>query len=119
MGYGKSLCYEVLPWLLERKHGLQYGVGLVLVVPPLVSLMISQAQSLRRRGVKAAILSTAASKVEKSLLATEEDLLTCKLLFGAPEAIVCSSWREELQRAEIGGRIVAAAIDEAHCVSKW
>ena len=86
-GYGKSLCYELLPFLLEcPRDGCD---SLVLVVSPLVSLMVSQVQSLRRRNVKASILS---NNVEKSLLATELDLTTCSFLFGAPEAIVCSSW---------------------------
>ena len=53
----------------------------------------------------ASILSR--SRVNKPLLATE-DLATCRFLFGAPEAIVCSCWTKEIQRAEIGGRIVAA-----------
>ena len=113
-GFGKSLCYELLPFLLEcSRDGCD---SLVLVVSPLVSLMVSQVQSLRRRRVKACILS---HKVEKALLATEEDLITCRFLFGAPEAIMCSSWTKELQRTEIGGRIVAVTVDEAHCVSKW
>lgn len=51
--------------------------------------------------MKAAILSTAASKVKKSLLATEEDLLTCLVLQRALCAVVGErNYRE--QRLEVG-----------------
>ena len=66
-----------------------------------------------------AILSTAAGKVDKTLTATEEDLKTCRLLFTSPEAILCSAWRESVQSKDVTERVVAVAIDEAHCVSKW
>jgi len=46
----------------------------VLVVSPLVSLMIDQVESLRKRGVSAAILS-GNEGVERSLLAQGKDLL--------------------------------------------
>lgn len=69
--------------------------------------------------MKVAILPNAVSKVDKSLLAMDKDLATCRFLFGASEAVLCSRQRAELHGAEIGGRIVAVDIDEAHCVSKW
>lgn len=112
-----NLCATVLPFVYDRK--LAREDSLVVVVSPLVSLMVDQTESLRKRGVRAAILSSAASKVDRTLLATAEDLIASKFLFCAPEAIVCSSWRKELQRPEVSARIVAVAIDEAHCVSKW
>ena len=54
-----------------------------------------------------------------TLTATEEDLKTCRLLFTSPEAILCSAWRESVQSKDVTERVVAVAIDEAHCVSKW
>ena len=42
------------------------------------------------------------------------------LLFGAPEAIVGSErWRQLLLGDPLYQRIVAVAVDEAHCVYKW
>ena len=42
------------------------------------------------------------------------------LLFSAPEATIGSEkWRECLLQFPINERIVALAVDEAHCVSKW
>ena len=52
-GFGKSMCYEVLPFVFDDKLGRRDS--LVIVVSPLISLMVDQVQSLRHRSVKAAI----------------------------------------------------------------
>ena len=100
--------------------------SLVIVVSPLRSLMIDQridqVTSLRKRGVSAAILS-GHDGIDKSLLATDSDLVIpgkYSLVFSAPEAIVGSAkWRERLLTTPLNDRIVAVAVDEVHCVSKW
>ena len=119
-GFGKSICYEVLPFMFDLKLG-RVGtpwLSLVIVVSPLVSLMIDQARSLRSRGVKAAVMSSG-SGVEKDLIATDDDLTNSSLLFCAPEAILSTRWREAIEKPEVSRRVVAVVIDEAHCVSKW
>ena len=57
--------------------------------------------------------------VDSELLATEKYLGECSLLYGAPEALVKSRWRDTLEKPYIFERIVAVVIDEAHCVSMW
>ena len=125
-GFGKSLCYEVLPFVMDCKLGRvdsqsgKYSAccSVVLVISPLISLMVDQVLSLRRRGVDASILSYGVG-VKQELLATEDDLGKCSLLFCAPEALVGSRWREAIEKPVISDRIVAVVVDEAHCVSKW
>jgi len=59
-GFGKSICFECLPFVFDFKHNRTGSSSVrtaVLVVSPLVSLMINQVESLRKRGVSAAILS--------------------------------------------------------------
>ena len=92
--------------------------SVVIVISPLVALMVDQIRSLRRRKVRAAII-TSGGGVEKALLATEEDLAKCSHLYCAPEALVRSKWREVLEKPVISDRIVAVVVDEAHCVSQW
>ena len=92
--------------------------SVVIVVSPLVALMVDQVRSLRLKSVKAAII-TSGEGVDKELLANEEDLKTCSLLYCAPEAIVKQKWREVIEKPVISGRIVAVVVDEAHCVSQW
>ena len=118
-GFGKSLCYEMLPFVFDVKR--DRSDSMVIVVSPLVSLMIDQVRSLRRRGVEAAIMSTAGASGTEChfLLATEKDLSQSKFLFCAPEALVRGRWREALEQPELSCRIVAVVVDEAHCVSKW
>ena len=123
-GFGKSICYETLPFVfdykLERVSGTTSS-SVVLVVSPLVSLMADQVSSLRKRGVKAAILGGHAG-VAKELQVTVNDLRSCdfSLLFSSPEAIaVAENWRQKLLTPPLSSRVVAIAVDEAHCVSKW
>ena len=94
-GFGKSMCYEALPFVMDCKlarvnrESDQYisSCSGVLVISPLISLMVDQVLSLRRRGVDAAIISHGGG-VKKELLATETDLSKCSLLVCAPEAVV-------------------------------
>ena len=115
-GFGKSLCYEVLPFVFDDKLGKDNSV--VIVVSPLISLMVDQVQNLRRRSVKADIMSSG-SKVDKEFVAKDEDIRDCRLLFCAPEVIDISKWRDTVAKPEFSSRVVAIVVDEAHCVSKW
>ena len=90
----------------------------MIVFSPLVSLMVDQVESLRRRSVSAAILSSG-EKVPKGLLASEDTVQSFSLLFCAPEAIDTPKWRDVITKSEVSSRIVAIVVDEAHCVSKW
>ena len=37
-GYGKSVCYQVLPFLMDHKHNRPEGTSAILVVSPLLAL---------------------------------------------------------------------------------
>ena len=118
-GFGKSFCYEAIPFVLDWKLKRTNGGSLVLIVSPLVALMVDQVCSLRARSVKAAIISGGAGGFDEELIARESDLEECSLLFGAPEAFLKSKWREAMEKPCITQRIVAVVIDEAHCVTMW
>ncbi len=98
-GFGKSLCYQAIPFVMDFKLG-RAGTSItsaILVVSPLVSLMVDQVEDLRRRKVKTSFI----------------------LLFCAPEALALPKWRAALETPAVFERIVAVVVDEAHCVSKW
>ena len=120
-GFGKSIIYELLPFLFDYKlERVDTGTrSLVIVVSPLISLMADQVDCLRRRGARAAMLSSRCASIDKSFLATENDLRMCSFLFASPEALITSKWRETMDCRQVAERIVAVVIDEAHCVSKW
>ena len=52
-GYGTSLRYQTLPFIMDCKQGLvgSQERSLVLAVSPLIALMVDQVTSLRKRGV--------------------------------------------------------------------
>lgn len=117
-GFGKSLCYDTLPFLYDWKLGRvdSQSRSLVLVILPLMSLMVDQVLSLRC--LKAAII-TSGDSVDAKLLAREDDLRKYSLLVSAAEALVGSRWRETLTEPVISDRIVSVVISETPCVSHW
>ena len=59
-GFGKSICYQTLPFVFDSKLGRvnsQCG-SVVLVVSPLIALMVDQVVGLRERGANAAVITT-------------------------------------------------------------
>lgn len=119
-GFGKSICYQTLPFVMDHKLG-RVGASTrsaVLVISPLTALMMDQVQSLRSRDVKSSII-TSGSDIAKDLVATESNFSTDSLLFCAPEALVQPKWRSALKSTHVAERVVAVVVDEAHCVSKW
>ena len=126
-GFGKSLCYELLPFVMDFWRGKHCSTqetprksfSTVIVISPLVSLMIDQVTSHQRRGVSAAIL-TGHSAVSDELVIRSGSIDDYSFVFSCPEAVVgVDSCRELLLKKPLSQRVVAVIIDEAHCVSKW
>ena len=124
-GYGKSICYQVLPFMFDAKLCRQDSAppekSVALVVSPLVSLMVDQVRSLTSSGVGAAIVG-GSTDVDPSLIASESEVQAgkYKFLFFAPETIVGSSkLKEMVSSPPLSIQTVAIAVDEAHCVYKW
>ena len=121
-GLRKSICYECLPFLYDYKLGnTEPSQGAtVLVVSPLISLMINQVESLRHRGVSAAILSGSSGTVERDMQATSLKPGQYSLVYTAPEALLDNQkWRQSMLDFSACNKVVAVAVDEAHCVSRW
>ncbi|SBO43453.1 ATP-dependent DNA helicase RecQ [Cyanobium sp. NIES-981] len=109
-GGGKSLCFQ-LPALVRQ--------GLVLVISPLVALMQDQVMQLQRRGIAAACLHRGLGVSERRSLhgALRDGRL--RLLYLAPERLQVEATRQLLEEVLDSGRLVALAVDEAHCISAW
>ena len=57
-GFGKSVCFQALPFVFDYKLGLVSAEkkSVVIVVAPLVALMVDQVQCLRANRVRAVIV---------------------------------------------------------------
>jgi ATP-dependent DNA helicase RecQ len=113
-GGGKSLCYQV-PAIARHRSGL----GLTLVVSPLIALMHDQVGALDEAGVPAAFLNSTLEGDEARRI--ERDLLAGRLvlLYAAPERILTPRFLAMLDSLHERGLLSLIAIDEAHCVSQW
>ena len=87
-GFGKSVCYQVLPFVFDHKLGLVAGSSII-VVSPLIALMVDQVRSLRQNGVGAVIISSGSRDtiVDKAFIATEGNLQSSSVIFSSPEAL--------------------------------
>ena len=113
-GGGKSLCYQV-PAIQRHRAGL----GVSIVVSPLIALMHDQVGALDELGVPAAFLNSTldgdeARRVERELLAGR-----LVMLYAAPERLLTPRFLAILDSLSERGLLSLFAIDEAHCVSQW
>ena len=90
----------------------------MLVVSPLLSLISDQVSQLQKKGIAAAILSHDREKFGE-LTVNKDSISTYSLLYTSPETIIGEKWRSIFANKSFFDRLVAIAIDEAHCVSKW
>lgn len=109
-GGGKSLCYQ-LPALVKQ--------GLVVVVSPLVALMEDQVRQLRAKGVSAACLHAGIAPEKRQQVWRSLTEGSLRLLYVAPERLQSTQIREVISASHSLGRLVALAVDEAHCISAW
>jgi ATP-dependent DNA helicase RecQ len=113
-GGGKSLCYQI-PAIARSRAGL----GLTVVISPLIALMHDQVGALHEAGVRAEFLNSTlsmqqASQIERRLM--QGDMT---LLYAAPERVTTPRFLEQLDALHQRGALSLFAIDEAHCVSQW
>lgn len=113
-GGGKSLCYQIPA--IARQNA---GMGVTVVVSPLIALMHDQVGALQEAGVAAAYLNStldwaATQDLERRLARAE-----VTLVYAAPERVVTPRFLELLDGLAARGKLALFAIDEAHCVSQW
>ena len=113
-GGGKSLCYQI-PAIARARLGL----GITVVISPLIALMHDQVGALHEAGVSAEFLNSTlsgeeATQVERRLLRGD-----ITLLYAAPERVTTPRFLAQLDSLQERGLLSLFAIDEVHCVSQW
>ncbi|HNX78054.1 MAG TPA: RecQ family ATP-dependent DNA helicase [Candidatus Rifleibacterium sp.] len=104
-GGGKSLCYQ-LPAAC--------GIGLVLVVSPLIALMDDQVAAVNEMGMQAGALHSQSPEKDRRRVFAQLHAGSLDLLYVSPERLVTGGLFD-LIRPRLG----LFAVDEAHCVSHW
>ncbi len=117
-GYGKSLCYILLPRIFDLLRGVE-DKSVVIVVSPLVALMKDQVAFITKNGLSA----TYVSDIDKHSASTvEQDVRNGKyrIVFMSPEALFLSAkWKSMLSSDVYREYLVGFIVDEAHCIKKW
>jgi ATP-dependent DNA helicase RecQ len=113
-GGGKSLCYQV-PAIARQRAGL----GVTVVVSPLIALMHDQVGALLEAGVAAAFLNSSLSFEQAQQVQARLQRAELTLLYVAPERLNTSRMLGQLGALYEQGLLSLFAIDEAHCVSQW
>ena len=113
-GYGKSLCYGILPYVFDALRGKEGSI--VLCVSPLVSLMIDQRDKFNHMGLSAEYIG----ELHEPMILANVKEGKYQLLFVSPESLMRNSlWREVLSSKLYKQSLVAFVVDEAHCIKYW
>ena len=116
-GYGKSLCYILLPRVFDLLRGAE-NKSIVLVVSPLIALMKDQVSSITAIGLSAAMVSGKESTPPAVKVAIKKG--DYQIIFMSPEALFMSTeWRNMLSSDIYRENLMGFIIDEAHCIKKW
>lgn len=106
-GGGKSLCYQLPALMFEE--------GVTLVVSPLIALMKDQVDSLKARGISAAMINSSQTWEEQKEVLSKLERGELKLAYIAPERFRAASFTRALSNVKPS----LVAVDEAHCISQW
>ena len=115
-GFGKSLCYILLPCIFDLIREVE-GKSIILVVSPLIALMQDQVATISALGITTICITdkeTSSSAVTLSVRKGEY-----QIIFISPEALFLSTrWRNMLSTVTYRSNLVGFIIDEAHCIKK-
>lgn len=115
-GYGKSLCYALLPLVFDFLRD-PSGKSIVICISPLTALMMDQREKLNSWGIPAEFVGEVQQDLEVMRDVKQGRI---QLLYISPESLLRNpQWREMLLSTVYQENIVAVVIDEAHCVTQW
>lgn len=117
-GYGKSLCYALLPSIFNTKNGVTERTSICLIVSPLIALIKDQSCFFTQKGISAAFVSDKETTDQECRRGIHKG--EYQLVFVSPEALfLTTEWRGMLSSDIYRRFLVGFIVDEAHCVKKW
>lgn len=116
-GFGKSLCYILLPRIFDLIREVE-NKSIILVVSPLIALMKDQVSAITSIGVTATLVSDKESTPSAVRAGIKKG--DFQILFVSPEALFRSTECRSLLSSDVYmTNLVGFIVDEAHCVKKW
>lgn len=111
-GWGKSLVYFISAKIFRDR-----GLGLTIIISPLLALMRNQIESAKRLGIRAETINSSNTKDWQVIIERiKNNQLDCLLI--SPERLANDEFIETVL-LPISARIALMVIDEAHCISDW
>jgi ATP-dependent DNA helicase RecQ len=111
-GWGKSSVYFISTRILR-----DLGMGLTIIISPLLALMRNQIEAANRLGIRAITMNSSNrddwEQAKQEVLA---DRVDCLLI--SPERLANDGFVDEVLQP-IAERIGLMVVDEAHCISDW
>ena len=115
-GYGKSLCFAILPLVYDWLRQCE-GSSIVVIMTPLQSLMVDQHDRFSRVGLRVEFVGSCQDDQDALIRVREGQ---AQLVYISSEQLLGNLlWREMLCSEVCQRNLVAFVIDEAHTVSKW
>lgn len=131
-GYGKSLIFHLLPFILQEKTSCR---NIVIVVSPLSSIINDQIKDLKKCGILADYLRIKESNEPEfvslfdQLILEEHELPetlpqnilegNLSLLYGHPESFLSDQGIKLVSSKLYQENVSALVVDEAHCIEMW
>lgn len=122
-GYGKSLIYQLLPFIFDAYLGIEKGSSII-VISPLNALMVDQITKLKERvdvNVLKAIVRENKSNTSDSGSIYNQIVRPSQIIFAHPEALLEDKkiFQQVLKSKAYQDSVKAIIIDEAHLVEEW
>lgn len=123
-GYGKSLIYQLLPFVFDAYLGYENTTSSVIVISPLNALMVDQIAKLKTHmdvTVLKAIRETHDSSMRSAVRSTYERVVRpSQIIFAHPEALLENKkiFQSILKSQVYQASVKAIVVDEAHLVEE-
>ena len=120
-GFGKSICFQILPFVLDYMNSPSPAEEVVdkyiaLIVEPTAAIMRDQVSRLLSVGISAAFINHEQDDPNVKHAVVQGKY---KFVYISPESLSLPRFREMLYSDQYQEKLAVFAVDEAHCILSW